>query len=217
MAYIQSISILLILFAGFSCLPIPLTKARQFKLLNKQEKHDIPASLPTNASPHVLEQKRIPPPTNEKHEIDSSDAKNVPTEPGNSPRTGHSFPSRKENVQGKIDDFRHTESGPSPGFSCLPIPLTKARQFKLLNKQEKHDFPASLPTKASPHVLGQKRIPPPTNEKHEIDSSDAENVPTEPGNSPRTGHSFPSRKENVQGKIDDFKHTESGPSPGIGH
>ncbi|CAA2961207.1 Hypothetical predicted protein, partial [Olea europaea subsp. europaea] len=116
MAYIQNIPLLLFLLAGFSCLQISLTEGRQLKPFKKQEKHDFPA----NASLQIVGQKRNPPPTNQKHEVDSSDAMGVndfrPTSPGKSPGIGHSFPAQKDNVAGKTDDFRPTGPGHSPGI-----------------------------------------------------------------------------------------------------
>ncbi|KAL2522775.1 hypothetical protein Fot_26752 [Forsythia ovata] len=106
------------------------------------------------------------------------------------------------------------------GFSSLQISLTEARQLKALKKQEKHDFPATVPAHDSLHVVGQKRIPPP-NEKDKTDSSEATDVndfrPTAPGKSPGIGHSFAAQRDNVAGKTDDFRPTGSGHSPGIGH
>ncbi|CAI9758792.1 unnamed protein product [Fraxinus pennsylvanica] len=120
MAYIQSISILLFLLAGFFCLQLSLTEARQLKSLNKQEKHDFPATFPANSSPQIVGRKHVPWPTNQKQEIVSSDARGVndfrPTAPGNSPGIGHSFPSEKDNVHAKTDDFRPTGPGHSPGI-----------------------------------------------------------------------------------------------------
>ncbi|CAA2961206.1 precursor of CEP9-like [Olea europaea var. sylvestris] len=120
MAYIQNIPLLLFLLAGFSCLQTSLTEARQLKPFKEQEEHDFPAILPANASPQIVGQKRIPPPTNQKHEIDSSVAMGVndfrPTSPGKSPGIGHSFPAQKDNVAGKTDDFRPTGPGHSPGI-----------------------------------------------------------------------------------------------------
>ncbi|XP_022843348.1 precursor of CEP6-like [Olea europaea var. sylvestris] len=114
MAYIQNISILLFLLAGFSCLQLSLIEARQLKQLNEQEKHDFPATFSANASPQIVGQKRIPSPTNQEHEIDSSDARGV--NDFRPPGIGHSFPSQKDNVHGKTDDFRPTGPGHSPGI-----------------------------------------------------------------------------------------------------
>ncbi|CAA3021990.1 Hypothetical predicted protein [Olea europaea subsp. europaea] len=105
-------------------------------------------------------------------------------------------------------------------FSCLQISLTEARQLKPFKKQEKHDFPATLTANASAQIVGQKSIPPPTNQKHEIDSSDAMGVndfrPTSPGKCPGIGHSFLAQKDNVAVKTDVFRPTGAGPSIGIG-
>ncbi|XP_022897638.1 precursor of CEP6-like [Olea europaea var. sylvestris] len=120
MAYIQNISMFLFLLAGFSCLQISLTEARQLKPFKKQEKHDFSATLPANASLQIVGQKRIPPPTNQKHEIDSSHAMGVndfrPTSPGKSPGIGHSSPAQKDNAGGNTDVFRPTGPGHSPGI-----------------------------------------------------------------------------------------------------
>ncbi|CAI9752839.1 unnamed protein product [Fraxinus pennsylvanica] len=120
MAYIQNISIFLFLLAGFSCLQISPIEARRLKPFKEQEKRDIPATLPANASPQIVGQERIPPPTNQKQEIDSSNAADVngfrPTTPGKSPGIGHSFPAQRDNIAGKTNDFRPTGPGHSPGI-----------------------------------------------------------------------------------------------------
>ncbi|KAL2499712.1 hypothetical protein Adt_25262 [Abeliophyllum distichum] len=119
MAFIQNISLFLLLLAGFSSLQISLTEARQLKALKKQEKHDFPDTAPANDSPHVVGQKRIPPPK-EKDKIDSSEELDVggfrPTAPGKSPGIGHSFAAQRHNVAGKTDDFRPTGPSHSPGI-----------------------------------------------------------------------------------------------------
>ncbi|CAI9752841.1 unnamed protein product [Fraxinus pennsylvanica] len=120
MANIQNISTFLFLLAGFSCLQISPIEARRLKPFKEQEKRDIPATLPANASPQIAGQKRIPPPTNQKYEIDSSDVTVIndfpPTAPGKSPGIGHSFPAQKDNVAGKTVDLQATGPGHSPGI-----------------------------------------------------------------------------------------------------